>query len=139
MSKLAPVTLTVEALLESMLTAPVTSMSKPLPPLTSMSNPPVLANVLPVNLTPSTVTCPLVLLIVSPVAPPPVCVIVLLPVSPMTILPNSKLALVEPSVPNAVVVSAGSVVNPLKSLNIPSEASLYKPANLCVPPSPNCP
>ena len=44
-SKLALGYINVEALVESMLTAPVTSMSKPLPPLTSMSNPPVVTNV----------------------------------------------------------------------------------------------
>ena len=57
----------------------------------------------------------------------------------MTILPNSKLALVAPLIPNAVVISVGSVVKSLNNLNTLSEASLYKPANLCVPPSPNCP
>ena len=65
-SKLAPVTLIAEALVESILKAPVTSISNPLPPLTSRSKPPLLLTVLPKNLTPSTVTCPLVLLIVNP-------------------------------------------------------------------------
>ena len=53
MSKLAPVTLILEPLLESIVKAPVTSMSKPLPPLISRSNPPVVTRLLPENVIPT--------------------------------------------------------------------------------------
>ena len=127
MSKLAPVTLILEPLLESIVKAPVTSMSKPLPPLISRSNPPVVIKLLPKNLIPSTVTCPCVELIVNPNAElpfVPVCVIVEADALPIIKLPISKSALAAPLLPNAVTVAPGSAVKSLNNLNVLSVASL---------------